>query len=274
MYIVYLDEFGHIGPYISKNDPRHNNHPVFGLAGFAIPAHNARKLSSHFFNIKKKFFSKKIIASGKKCYEFEEKSSNFFRNNQFNGSSKIKREKTNIINRILSKISDLDGFVIYVGIEKHLSPDEFKSKGLYKQVVKEVIKRIDEEMNEKRKSFLLVMDQQSDFTQNSPVPVNDMRREIVRQASMTMFGEDKKLNLVEPPIQVESHLYPNVQIADWICGLIGKISFYDHDKSCEKSRQKTKVFKELFEGRIKIASKRSGIRKVKISPKSESTEIL
>lgn len=272
MYIVYLDEFGHIGPYISKTDPRHNNHPVFGLAGFAIPAHNARKLSSYFFNMKKNFFAKKIMDSGKKCYEFEEKSSNFLRNNQFNGSSKIKKEKTNIINRLLRKISALDGFIIYVGIEKYLSPDEFRAKGLYKQVVKELIKRIDEEMNEKSKSFLLVMDQQSDLAKKSPV--NDMRREIVRQASMTMFGEDKKLNLVEPPIQVESHLYPNVQIADWICGLIGKISFYDHDKSCEKSRQKVEVFKKLFEGRIKVASKRSGIRKMKTSFRSESTEIL
>ena len=36
-YIAYLDEFGHIGPYIARDDPRHNDSPVFGLAGFIMP---------------------------------------------------------------------------------------------------------------------------------------------------------------------------------------------------------------------------------------------
>ena len=32
IYIAYLDEFGHVGPYISRSDPRHNDSPVFGFA--------------------------------------------------------------------------------------------------------------------------------------------------------------------------------------------------------------------------------------------------
>ena len=36
-YFAYLDEFGHIGPYISRTDPRYNDSPVFGLAGFVLP---------------------------------------------------------------------------------------------------------------------------------------------------------------------------------------------------------------------------------------------
>lgn len=35
-YIVYLDEFGQIGPYISADHQKHNTHPVFGLGGFVI----------------------------------------------------------------------------------------------------------------------------------------------------------------------------------------------------------------------------------------------
>ena len=27
-YIAYLDEFGHIGPYVARNDRRHNDSPV------------------------------------------------------------------------------------------------------------------------------------------------------------------------------------------------------------------------------------------------------
>ena len=29
-YIAYLDEFGHIGPYIARDDARHNDSPVSG----------------------------------------------------------------------------------------------------------------------------------------------------------------------------------------------------------------------------------------------------
>lgn len=28
--IAYLDEFGHVGPYVSRDHARHNTHPVFG----------------------------------------------------------------------------------------------------------------------------------------------------------------------------------------------------------------------------------------------------
>ena len=33
-YFAYLDEFGHIGPYVNREHPRYNDSPVFGLAGF------------------------------------------------------------------------------------------------------------------------------------------------------------------------------------------------------------------------------------------------
>ena len=38
MYFAYMDEFGRIGRYISRRHARHNDSPVFGLAGFVIPA--------------------------------------------------------------------------------------------------------------------------------------------------------------------------------------------------------------------------------------------
>ena len=42
MLSVYLDEFGHIGPFIDRRHSLHNDSPVFGLAGLAIPADSAR----------------------------------------------------------------------------------------------------------------------------------------------------------------------------------------------------------------------------------------
>ena len=42
IYVAYLDEFGHVGPYIGRSDPRHNTSPVFGFAGFILPAEAVR----------------------------------------------------------------------------------------------------------------------------------------------------------------------------------------------------------------------------------------
>ena len=41
-YFAYLDEFGHVGPYVSRADPHHNDSPVFGLAGYVLPAVQVR----------------------------------------------------------------------------------------------------------------------------------------------------------------------------------------------------------------------------------------
>lgn len=37
MIFAYLDEFGHNGPYISRDHKQYNTSPVFGLAGFLMP---------------------------------------------------------------------------------------------------------------------------------------------------------------------------------------------------------------------------------------------
>ncbi len=39
---AYLDEFGHIGPYVGRDDPRYKESPVSGLAGFVLPAEGDR----------------------------------------------------------------------------------------------------------------------------------------------------------------------------------------------------------------------------------------
>lgn len=37
LYFAYLDEFGHIGPYVARDDPAYNDSPVFGLGGMILP---------------------------------------------------------------------------------------------------------------------------------------------------------------------------------------------------------------------------------------------
>lgn len=65
-YIVYLDEFGHVGPYIAVDHKSHNTHPVFGLGGFVLPVDEVRSFSSFFFNLKQHLFDKFDIPEARK----------------------------------------------------------------------------------------------------------------------------------------------------------------------------------------------------------------
>ena len=62
--------------------------------------------------------------------------------------------------------------------------------------------------------FMMILDQHQD------------RIKLLEAASKTMFGDDPARRLMEPPFQVESHLYQTVQAADWIAALIGRIEAY------------------------------------------------
>jgi hypothetical protein len=50
LYIAYLDEFGHIGPYVSHDHPRHKTHPVFGLGGVVLPYYQVRQFTTFFIS--------------------------------------------------------------------------------------------------------------------------------------------------------------------------------------------------------------------------------
>ncbi|TLP61736.1 MULTISPECIES: DUF3800 domain-containing protein [Pseudomonas] len=267
MYVAYLDEFGHIGPFVSKEDPSFHTHPVFGLAGLVLPAEKVREFSAFFFNLKKNVLGAKIEKTGTHPAAFEEKASTFFKTSQFNGQSRARRHKIDAVNRIFSKVRQLGGFFFYVGIEKDQSPENSNAKGLYKIVLREAIKRLNDEMVTRKSHFMIVLDQQDDMNHKKENG-NSMRLELVKQASFSMFGEERRMTLIEPPIQVESHLYQTIQCADWICGLVGKTTYYStRPADCPTY----KVFHDLFAERLAMTQRRSGVRTRKI-PNAEGID--
>ncbi|SDB22790.1 hypothetical protein SAMN03159382_01913 [Pseudomonas sp. NFACC23-1] len=44
-YVAYLDEFGHLGQYVSCHHPRYTTPPAFGFAGLILPATEVRKFA-------------------------------------------------------------------------------------------------------------------------------------------------------------------------------------------------------------------------------------
>jgi len=244
MHIVYLDEFGHIGPFVSREDPRYNDSPVFGIAGFILPANKARDFATWFFKRKTELLAFELQAAQAHPATWEKKGSSLFTTQNV-----LKyRELRVFTNRLLNKIEACGGHVIYVGLHKQASPQEHKSTRLYLAVLRETVKRLNAicEHDPQRPNFLIVMDQHQE------------REAIITEVARAMFSKkNPHRRLIEPPFQVESHRYQTVQAADWICGLIGRLGAYG---------TKSEEFAEFewaeryFGARIRKASIASGIR--------------
>ena len=152
-------------------------------------------------------------------------------------------------NRLLNKIAALNGFVLYVGINKTASDDQHNPNVLYGIILTEAIKRLDEFCDEDcdpSGNFVLALDE------------HDQRSKLITVAARNMFGGPQpRRRLVEPPFQLESHRYQTLQAADWIAGLVGRIGAH---WSAPDEFGENAVFRKYFEKRLHDASRRSGIR--------------
>ena len=83
MFLVFLDEFGHVGPYVSRSDPRFCQSPVFGLAGFILPHEETRSFATWFLQQKQNLFSAEIEAAGAQAATWEKKGSSLLTTRNF-----------------------------------------------------------------------------------------------------------------------------------------------------------------------------------------------
>lgn len=210
-YIAYLDEFGHIGPFVSRQDPKYKESPVFGLGGMVLPAERVRAFASWFYQLKNTLLAWEIAQSGVPAYQWEKKGAALYTTTNVLRYRILRQATFSILNRIAKD----EGFVFYVGIQKNLPVEEQNSIGLYKAVLRESIKRLDQICVDRDAQFLMVLDEQD----------GGFRPQIVAEASRQMFGQER-FSMIEPPIQAESHLFQTLQCADWLCGLIGRVGCY------------------------------------------------
>lgn len=252
LYIVYLDEFGHIGPYISHDHPTYKTHPAFGLGGFVLPANRVRAFSSFFFNLKKRLFDnydipearKKAVANGERFIlsTWEKKGSKQY---TVNNLEKYSKEIIRSTNRIINRITQDDGFLFYVGEAKRSGGDSsINPVGIYTSCLSEVIKRLDNEFKGIDAQFLIFMDD------------HESRASIVKKAIYEMH-QHEKYQLIEAPVQVDSKLYQTIQCADWLCSIYGKLTFFEIEPD---SKPQYEIFKRYFGDRIDAAQKHSNVR--------------
>ena len=244
-YVAYLDEFGHIGPYISRTNQRHNDSPVFGLSGFVLPLDEVRGFATWFFQRKCELLEFEIKQSRQHPAVWEKKGSSLYTTKNVINYPELRK----LTNRLFNKIVNLNGFVFYVGIKKIASVSAHKPNILYQKILSEAIKRLDEFCAKDctpSSNFILALDE------------HDQRSNLVTEASRNMFGGPQpRRHLIEPPFQLESHRYQTLQAADWIAGLVGRIGAHWVDPN---SYAENAVFRKYFENRLNQASKRSGIR--------------
>lgn len=212
-YVAYLDEFGHIGPFVSRSHAKHNTSPVFGLGGLVLPVERVRQFASYFYQLKCNLLAFEIGRAGTPAYLWEKKGSSLFTTENVLKYPQLHRATT----RLLNRIEEDGGRVFYRGVQKAHAPEEHDSKALYRAVLREAIECLDEFCRSREGSFVVVLDELRD---------RKFREEIVAEVSCEMFGDARHARMIEPPIQAESHLFQTLQCADWICGLVGRAGSY------------------------------------------------
>ncbi|WP_343289884.1 DUF3800 domain-containing protein [Ferranicluibacter rubi] len=244
-YVAYLDEFGHIGPYVARTDPKFKESPVFGLAGLVLPADQVRGFGTWFYQRKCELLDWEIKRAGAHPATWEKKGASLYTAHNVAEYAELRK----FTNRFFNKIQTVGGFVFYVGIKKTQTPDRHNPNNLYVRVLLEAIKRVNsfcEVDCNPPSNFILALDE------------HDQRDNLITASSRSMYANKLPMRaLIEPPFQLESHRYQTMQAADWIAGLVGRFGAIWCDPAAYPENV---VFRTYFEARLKQSTRRSGIR--------------
>lgn len=241
MHVVFLDEFGHIGPFISRSHPNFKTSPVFGMAGFMIDSEHVRELSTWFHKLKCDVFAAEIEESGSHPAHWEKKGNQIFTH------SKVYRYKR-LGFALINNIKANGGKIIYQGIEKHASPEKSSGPGMYKSILSRTIRSIEKRFAPEKETYAIILDQHND------------RAKLLVGAQQTMYSKiDGAHWLMEPPYQVESHMYPSVQMADWISSIVGSMWNY---KTRPEQFPDEEWAEKYFEDRLNSAVTHSSLRRI------------
>lgn len=219
-YVAYLDEFGHIGPYVTRGHPKYNDSPVFGFAGFIVPAEQVREFAIFFYKLKCTLLAWELEndnPGNTPPYRWEKKGSALYTATNINKYRQLRQATFRLINQI----KKIGGHIFYTGEHKTVEPKAHNSADTFKRQLVQTVRKIDRFCAEKRHTFMLFIDEQN--------AGDKWRERNVEACTLAMFEDptEKCRTLIEPPIQGESHLFQTLQCADWICGLVGRLTAFE-----------------------------------------------
>jgi hypothetical protein len=209
LQIGFFDEFGHIGPFVSRNDPKYRESPIFGLAGYLMPSSEVRKFATFFLQLKQHMFAAELAGNADNPATWEKKGSEFLNRRNMSRYPHLREG----MRRLLNRLERANARILFYGRQKYQKPEDSSSSGLYSTVLAHLIRRSDKYCKMANHEFMMILDQHSD------------RLKLLQTAAKTMFSPEAPARcLIEPPFQVESHLYQTIQAADWIATLVGRIA--------------------------------------------------
>ncbi len=236
MYIGYFDEFGHNGAYVARNDSKYKTHPIFGIGGIILPAHEVRNFSGAFKRLKERHLDAeikaKVLDKGRNLNHWEKKGSALLTTQNVERYPEVKT----LIFRTINLINKHGGYVSFYAQQKNIGgPDDSAENNTsrYDHTMRQLITRVNGDLPG-TDQLLMILDEQGDTE----------RLDIYVGAAAFMFSNVAGQRLIEPPMQVESHLYQTVQAADWICALLGRISAYKFDSEFADFEWSVKYFGE------------------------------
>jgi uncharacterized protein DUF3800 len=242
MKFVYLDEFGHIGPFVSRTSARYSESPIFGLAGVILPQESVRPFATKFLQLKEFLFSREITASGKMAQKWEKKGNDIFRPKAVKLYPNLRMGGF----RLIKHVDDLGGKLFYYGREKMVGKLDGNSTGLYTTILSHVIRKLDRLCTEADDNFVLIMDQHA------------TRKELLECAAKTMHGAQPARRLLSPPFEVESYLDQNMQAADWIAAIVGRLWAYELQPDQYKDHQQ---FRRYYWDRVHTVATYSSVER-------------
>ena len=108
-YVVYLDEFGHIGPFIARNHERHKTSPVFGFGGLLLPVDAVRDFAIYFNKLKCRLLQFELERQDQPAYRWEKKGTQLY---TVKNVEKYRALRTGTA-RLLNQLRQFGGHVIY-----------------------------------------------------------------------------------------------------------------------------------------------------------------
>lgn len=225
MQCVFLDEFGHDGFYEPRST-RYGHSPVFGLGGIIVPGVNVPRLVRGFKDIKKYNLRGGVGNSVRRSAgkELRRDSDVEVKGNEvFNGDAFLPKKSRDdrlytakIAYRLLSLITEVDGRIVYAGIEKTSPQHEHRARVLHNSCARRSIELVNRALRKcEGERFMVVFDEHSSHADKT-----------THIATTILRGNSNKVRLIEPPYQGDSKLYNSIQAADWVCALLGRIFSY------------------------------------------------
>lgn len=171
--------------------------------------------------------------------KWEKKGTSFIRPKPMRQYTEARR----LLHRVMKKVGDSGGHLFYYGREKKRGlHEDLNSIGLYTTCFAHTLRQLDRFCHARNSSFVVIVDQHS------------ARKELLECAAKTMFGHKPCIHLASPPFEVESYLNQNIQAADWIATLVGRLAAYE---VCPEEYQDYAYLREIFSDRLNDLKKNS-----------------